>query len=147
MAVQHSARGPVRSSSGRVSFASLVLLLGLVFCGCFRDIQRDVRSLGVHAESTIIVHTRDGWKYKFAGGEYSVTSDSSMRQVLQGEAKKYRGNDAQVTDFSGGLPLDQIEKITETETTPWLYITLGTLVGVTGVLIWIAISFHGLGSQ
>ncbi len=147
MAVEDSAGGPEDSTRGHLAFAAVVLLLGLVLSGCFRDIDRDVRSLDVYTESTIIVHTRDGWKYKFAGGEYTLTTDSSLRQVLQGQAKKYRGNEAQVTDFYGGIPLDHIRKVTETETTPWLYITLGTLVGVTGVLIWIAISFHGLGSQ
>jgi hypothetical protein len=118
--------------------------LTVQFAGCFQQTVRDPESLMCVNDKKILVTTKDGWRYWFSGGEYSVVIDSTGTKVLTGKARRYRGENTQGDSFEGSLPFARIEKVTVSETTPLVYFSLGMLSGITVLTVWILISLHGL---
>lgn len=137
----------MNASFFRMNRALLILLAFAVSCtqmmGCFRESLRDSEQLRGSTEEGIVVTGRDGWRYAFEGGAYTVRTDSSGAQVLEGIGKRYRGESSHVESFHGSISFQAIEKVTVEETTPWFYFTLGALTVLTGMIIWIVVSFHG----
>ncbi len=120
---------------------SFLYLLPFVFAGCFHEVLLDTESLTTANDQTIVVSTIDGNRYKFSGGDYKITPDSNGAPILLGQAKKYRANTTQFEKFEGAIPVNDIEKVSTSETTIWLYVS----IVVTASLIGFALLFAGMG--
>ncbi len=130
-----------RKSSPLLLFAAA--LLCFLEIGCFREVVVDTRSLESSPDQSIVVLARDGWEYRFAGGRYAVTTDSNLVRVLLGKAKRYRYGGPQFGEFEGAIPLHTIERVTISETTPWLYASFATVGVLIAFMIWLGNTFHG----
>ena len=119
------------------------LFLGVVafFPSCFRAVLLDSDTLANYADEDIVVSTKDGLRYRFAGGDYEITVNANGERVIKGEGKVYRGDGPEFDNFSGNVLVSDIERITTSETTPFLYISLALVA----LLTWLAISFARFG--
>ena len=120
-----------------------LLVLSVLLPGCFREVIRDQDCLRKSNDDKILVVTKDGWRYWFSGGEYSIGLDSTGTKVLTGKGKRYRGESTSGEKFQGSLPFGVVEKVTVSEATPWLYFSLGVVTGFTLLTIWVLSAFHG----
>ncbi len=126
------------------SFLLVAGLLSLLQSGCFREIILDPRGLESFSGRTIIVWTDDGWNYEFASGQYAVARDSNQVGFLQGNGTKFKPGGSHYSDFNGGIPLEAIEKVTVSEPTAWVYVSVGTIGFMAGVLFTVAVLLHGM---
>jgi len=110
------------------SWAAAAVLVGLLLTGCFREVVRDPQSLVNANDVDIVVVTSDGFRYAFDDGEYVVTTDTLGLGKITGKGKRYQPHSSQFSKFEGSIPFSAIEKTTESEVTPWLFITIGTIV-------------------
>jgi hypothetical protein len=115
----------------------MAIAVGLCLTGCFREVVRDPNSLAKENNRDIVVTTRDGNRYSFSQGSYVATVDTLGREVLQGEGKQYHLNSAETVAFQGSIPLVTVEKVTVMQTTPWLFISIGTLLLIVGTGLWL----------
>jgi hypothetical protein len=127
-----------------VLLAVVVFGVSIQFLGCLRDAVRDSSSLmGANTEN-IVVTTKDGHRYTFAGGQYSVQKDSTGVEVLSGKGKLYRGRSNLFDRFEGSIPFAEVENVTVSEITPWFYFSLGMVTGFVTFAVLLAVSLHGL---
>ena len=119
----------------RVHLTRLLLISAVIVqCGCVRESLLDHESADMPNDRNIVVVTKHGWQYQFAAGEYASGVDSIGNRVLQGSGLRQRREEALSTGFMGTIRIVDIEKITVTETTPWMYLS------ISGVLVAIALS-------
>ena len=121
----------------------LTLLMGLAFTGCFREVVRDPHAADQSNDDAIVVTTKDGFRYFFGGGDYVARVDSAGVEVLRGKGKRYRANSSEYVRFEGNIPFALIEKMTESETTPFLYLSIITLGAAIGFAVWWTIAVRG----
>ena len=124
----------------------LFFTFSLCFVGCFREVLRDTAFLKDSANVDINVVTKDSSRYYFSGGSYTISQDTNSKQAIYGHAKKYRPNKERHTNFEGSIPLSDVDKIYSSETTPFLYITLGIVTLSIGFIIYIASAFSHFGT-
>lgn len=127
---------------------SLLLIVTMVFLGvslpgCFQEAVRDLDCLSGSRGEKIHVQTKDGSRYWFSGGEYSVGLDSTGSKVLIGTGRRDRGDNKSSEKFAGAVPFASIEKVTVAETNPWLFFGFGVLSGIVLFAVVLLVSFSG----
>ena len=118
--------------------AILFLSLALAASGCFREVLLETSSLSKLGTEDIIVTMKDGGRYVFDGGSYTVTADSAGEKILNGVGKRYLRNESQYSSFDGRVRMTDVDRISTTENSPYFY---GFLVGAAasiGFMIWMA---------
>jgi hypothetical protein len=133
--------GAVMSRSSIFLFA--LLTLGVVLPGCFRETIRDTDYLTGSKSEKIHVTTKDGSRYWFSAGEYSIVTDSTGAKVLIGTGKRDRGDTRSTEAFKGSVPFASIDMVAVSESNPWGYFMLGILTGFALVGVAILVSFSG----
>jgi hypothetical protein len=121
----------------------MVLILSPVLPGCFREAARDLDCLTGSRAEKIHVETKDGSRYWFSGGEYSVGVDSTGAKVLIGTGRRDRGDNKSSEKFEGIVPFSAIERVSAAETSPWLTFSLGVLTGFALFMVFVLVSFSG----
>ncbi len=121
----------------------VALLLGPVLAGCFREAARDLDCLSGSRAEKIHVQTKDGSRYWFNGGEYSVSIDSTGAKVLIGTGRRDRGDNRSSEKYEGIVPFASIERVTAAETNPWLTFSAGVLTGFVLFAAILIASFSG----
>ena len=126
-----------------IRHAVMVMLLGVVLPGCFREAARDLDCLSGSRAEKIHVQTNDGSRYWFNSGEYSVGVDSTGAKALIGTGRRDRGDNRSSEKFEGTVPFASIEKVTAAETNPWLTFSAGVLTGFVLFAVIVMASFSG----
>ena len=126
-----------------IRYAVMIMVLGGVLSGCFREAARDLDCLSGSRVEKIHVQTRDGSRYWFNGGEYAVSIDSTGAKVLIGTGHRDRGDTRSSEKFEGVVPFASIEKVTAAETNPWLTFSAGVLTGFVLFAAILLASFSG----
>jgi hypothetical protein len=130
----------------KYEYVFIMLTLSLCFVGCFGDVLRDTASLKYSADEDITVVTKDSSRYYFEGGSYTISQDTTSKQAIYGQAKKYRPNKERHTNFQGSIPLSDVEKIYSFETTPFFYVCLGVVTVSVVLFVWFAPAFSHFGT-
>lgn len=119
------------------------VVLGVLLAGCFQEATRDMGCLTGSGGEKIRVTTKDGFRYWFVGGEYSVAVDSTGSKVLIGTGRRDRGDNKSSEKFTGTLPFASIDRVIVAETSPWLWFAVGVLSGITLFAVVLLLSFSG----
>jgi hypothetical protein len=121
-----------------------IVLLVSVLTGCFREILVTPGSFENYADDAIVVMTRDGRRIGFSKGEYKLVGPIGQ-QAIKGKGKLYYKNASEFKAFEGEVSLDEIERITTSETTPWLYISIAVVSLTVALFAWLSFGWGGGG--
>ena len=111
-----------------------LLVVMMLISGCTSTKQISSIELSADNKQSIAVSMNDGRLIRFRVGDYSVNIDS---ETLQGKGKIILDrNSGRFEEFEGTIRLEEIQKITTTETTTIFYIAFGgTVLLVAYILI------------
>ncbi len=94
------------------------------FAGCYRSALIQPETLDLYPESEIVVSTRGGENYNFAGNQHAVITSDNGQKVIRGKAKRFVGNGPQFQWFEGDIAFQDVTTISTPEKTEFYYLGL-----------------------
>jgi len=117
------------------TYSFFIVCAGFFLTGCFREVVRDPKSLADSPDDDIVVTTKDGFSYSLSEGDYYIVSDTLGHDVITGKGKRCQPGSSQWTGFEGDIPLSTIDKVTVSESTPWLFVTASSILILVGFVL------------
>jgi hypothetical protein len=120
----------------------IIMNLALISGGCYTQLLLSKDSLGENVARDIVVVTKDGRRVSFSQGEYSMTSDTTGRRMLQGKGRIQPRLSAPDEPFVGTIPMEEIDSIHSPEKSTLFYVSIAA--GVTFSLLFVILSVIGI---
>jgi hypothetical protein len=118
-----------------------LLAISLFLGGCYSQVLLDAQNVQRDNTKDIVVLTDDGRRMDFAGGSYSVHSDTTGQLLLQGSGRVLLPASSQDEPYSGGIRFDEIRSIHSSEKSALFYVSLILGGAATVAAIWLMVAF------
>jgi len=124
-----------------------IAAIALGITGCFRAVILNSTAIENSNEDDIVISTKDGRQVNFDSGQYNVNSDENGRRLVSGRGRVFRQGESQFESFEGSIPIDDIERISTSETITMFYVGIiaAATLAVGYVLLVIALNGRGFG--